>query len=397
MKYLYKYPQAAYPYSALLETNRARSRHDFEFELIDTGVFDDDRYFDVFVEYAKASPDDLLMQITVTNRGDEDAPLHVLPTIWFRNTWSWQPPTSRPTLTEIRPGVVAVSHPVLGDLTLHVDGQPELLFTENETNNERIFGRRNSSPYVKDGINNYLLDGNAGAVNPAKTGTKAAAHVTVTVAAGQSHVIRLRLTDAPAASATRPFGPDFDTQFRDRQREADEFYASVIPSSLGADEANVMRQALAGMLWTKQFYHYDVEKWLEERGSDPFKADRRVPPRNDHWQHMYNGDVVSMPDKWEYPWYAAWDLAFHVLPLTLVDPDFGKDQLKLMLQSGYLHPNGQIPAYEWNFGDVNPPVHAWSTIFTYRLDKLQTGVGDREWLKRCFQKLLLNFTWWVNR
>ena len=394
MKYLYKYPQAEYPYSTLVETNKRLTRHDFEYELLDTGVFDDDRYFDVIVEYAKASPEDLLIQITVTNRGAADSPVHVLPSLWFRNTWSWQPGTVRPELRQIRPGVVVVSHPVLGERTLYVESEHELLFTENDTNEERIFGRANRTPYVKDGINNYVVHGQSRAVNPEHRGTKVAAHFALTVGAGDSKTIRVRLTDA---GADTPFGAGFDKVFKDRQKEADEFYATVIPASLSADEANVMRQALAGMMWTKQFYHYDVEKWLEERGSDPFRADRKIPPRNDHWQHMYNGDVVSMPDKWEYPWYAAWDLAFHVLALSLVDADFGKEQLHLMLQHGYQHPNGQIPAYEWNFGDVNPPVHAWSTIFTYRLDKLHCGTGDREWLKRCFQKLLLNFTWWVNR
>ena len=279
-----------------------------------------------------------------------------------------------------------------------------MLFTENETNTERIFGVPNRIPYVKDGINNYVVNGQDGAVNPAKTGTKAAAHYHLHVEPGASKTIRLRLADVAPASVAKvngeaagPFGSQFDELFETRRKEADAFYAEVIPANLNADQTNVMRQALAGMLWSKQFYHYDVDKWLEERSSDPFKAQRKAAPRNDHWHHMYNGDIISMPDKWEYPWYAAWDLAFHVLALTLVDPEFGKQQLKLMLRERYMHPNGQIPAYEWNFGDVNPPVHAWSTIFTYRLEKAQKGAGDKEWLKTCFQKLLLNFTWWVNR
>jgi mannosylglycerate hydrolase MGH1-like protein len=400
MKYLYKYPQAAYPYDAILDNNKRRTRHDFEYELIDTGVFDEDRYFDVFVEYAKASPEDILIQITVSNRGPEAAALHVLPTIWFRNIWSWRADASHPELHQERPGVIRASHPDLGTRFLYADDAGVLLFTENETNDERIFGRPNRTPFVKDGINNYIVVGQQQAVNPLGKGTKASAHYSLTVDGGQSTILRLRLSDtAPDTKGGhgKPFGRGFDSVMNARRHEADEFYTSVIPKSLSADAANVMRQALGGMLWSKQLYYYDLDKWLEERGSDPFNSHRKAAPRNDHWQHMYNGDVISMPDKWEYPWYAAWDLAFHVIALTLVDPDFGKEQLKLMLHARYLHPNGQIPAYEWNFGDVNPPVHAWSTIFTYRLEKAVRGAGDTEWLESCFQKLLLNFTWWVNR
>jgi hypothetical protein len=408
MKYLYKYPQAAFPYSDLVDTSRARGRGEFEYELLDTGVFDQDRYFDVFVEYAKASAEDLLIQITAHNRGPDAAELHVLPTLWFRNQWSWHGGATRPALEQIAAtparSVIKAVEAKLGERYLYCEGDVPLLFTENETNTLRIFGVPNRSPYVKDGINNHVVHGHGGVVNPDKTGTKAAAHYRVTVEPGGCRVIRLRLSPtAPAALAQgngpggSPFGGGFEEVLQARRKEADEFYAAITPPFLDADAANVLRQALAGMLWSKQFYHYDVEKWLEERGSGPFKATRKAAPRNDHWHHMYNGDVISMPDKWEYPWYAAWDLAFHVLPLTLVDPEFGKGQLKLMLRERYLHPNGQIPAYEWNFGDVNPPVHAWSTIFTYRLDKAQQGEGDRDWLKSCFHKLLLNFTWWVNR
>jgi hypothetical protein len=402
MKYLYKYPQAAYPYADLVEANRARGRHELEYELIDTGVFDGDRYFDVFVEYAKADVEDILVRITVENRGPEVAELHVLPTLWFRNRWSWQKDVARPTLAATAAGIVRAVDPEIGERYLACEGAPPLLFTENETNTQRIFGAPNLCPYVKDGINDYVVAGRAGAVNPGRTGTKAAAHYRVSVPPGASRTIRLRLSPAaPGAVAggngDGSFLARFDEIVDARRGEADEFYAALTPSSLDADQARVMRQALAGMLWTKQFYHYDVDRWLEERGSDPFKATRRAAPRNDRWHHMYNGDVISMPDKWEYPWYAAWDLAFHVLALTLVDPDFGKQQLRLMLRERYMHPNGQIPAYEWNFGDVNPPVHAWSTIFTYRLEKGERGAGDREWLKSLFQKLLLNFTWWVNR
>lgn len=408
MKYLYKYPQAAFPYSDIVETSKKRSRTEFEYELLDTGVFDQNRYFDVFVEYAKASPEDVLVRITAHNRGPEPAPFHLLPTLWFRNEWSWYGGLQQPTIRQIADpecrSVVRATHPIIGELFLYCEGDAPLLFTENETNTQRIFGVPNRTPYVKDGINNSVVNGQPNAVNPEKVGTKVAAHYQLTVPPNESRVFRLRLSNvAPAAlsqtngSKGAPFGDAFDAVLEARRKEADEFYAGVIPAAVGPDGANVMRQALAGMLWSKQFYHYDVDKWLEERGSDPFKADRKQSPRNDHWHHMYNGDIISMPDKWEYPWYAAWDLAFHVLALTLVDPDFGKQQLKLMLRERYMHPNGQIPAYEWNFGDVNPPVHAWSTIFTYRLEKAQKGEGDKEWLKTSFQKLLMNFTWWVNR
>ncbi len=408
MKYLYKYPQAAFPYEQLITMSGSRSRSEFEYELLDTGVFDQDRYFDVFVEYAKQSPEDILIQITVHNRGPEAAALHVLPTLWFRNQWSWHGAADRPSLQQIAgatgQGVVKAADPVLGERYLYSAGEAKLLFTENETNTLRVFGVTNRTPYVKDGINNCVILGDVSAVNPRQTGTKVAAEYRLTIAPGASQVLRLRLTDLAAAAlpagnghAGVPFGSGFDEILATRRREADDFYLRITPASLSADEAKVMRQALAGMLWSKQYYYYDVDKWLEERGSDPFRASRKASPRNDHWHHMYNGDVISMPDKWEYPWYAAWDLAFHVLALTLVDPDFGKQQLKLMLRERYMHPNGQIPAYEWNFGDVNPPVHAWSTIFTYRLEKSLTGEGDKDWLKSCFQKLLLNFTWWVNR
>jgi hypothetical protein len=399
MKYLYKYPQAAFPYGDLVETNRRHGKHDFEYELLETGVFDQDRYFDVLVEYAKASPEDLLVQITVTNRGPAPAPLHVLPTLWFRNMWSWGGDVKRPALRQAAGGAalaVAVSHPDLGERLLSCEGAAALLFTENETNAERLFRSRNRTPYVKDGFHEYLVHGRREAVNPGQTGTKVAAHYPLTVGAGESRTLRLRLGEA-AAAHREPFGDSFDAVMTARRAEADEFYASVIPRSLDADATRVMRQALAGMLWTKQFYHYDVDRWLEEHGAEPFKTNRRAAPRNDGWHHMHNADVISMPDKWEYPWYAAWDLAFHVLALTLVDEDFGKHQLDLMLQEHYLHPSGQIPAYEWNFGDVNPPVHAWATIFTYRLEKARRGQGDLDWLERCFHKMMLNFTWWVNR
>jgi mannosylglycerate hydrolase MGH1-like protein len=408
MKYLYKYPQGAFPYDELVSTNRTRTRSDFEYELIDTGIFDENRYFDVFVEYAKETPEDVFVKVTVWNRGPEPAVLHVLPTLWFRNTWSWHGNGSQPTLQQAplaaKSSVVIASHPELGDRFLYCEEGADLLFTENETNNARLFQTANRTPYVKDGINDYIVHGRKEAVNPEKRGTKVAAHYELSVAPGQSRSVHVRLTDvAPAGvgpSGKGSRGTDLAKTcaavVHARQGEADEFYGALIPKSVSPDAANVMRQALAGMLWSKQFYYYDVDAWLGEHGASPFKHER-MAPRNEHWHHMYNADIISMPDKWEYPWYAAWDLAFHVLALTLVDEDFGKDQLDLMLRSDYLHPNGQLPAYEWNFGDVNPPVHAWSTIFTYRLEKAHRGRGDIDWLERSFQKLLLNFTWWVNR
>jgi hypothetical protein len=398
MKYLYKYPQAAFPYNQLISTNRSRGRHEFEYELITTGVFDQDRYFDVFVEYAKESPEDILVQISIHNRGSEAAEIHVLPTLWFRNRWSWGRDNPRPSLQAVRgkEAVVKASDAEHGDRHLYCDGRAALLFTENETNNALLFKGQNRTPFVKDGINNFVVQGQQDAVNPEQTGTKVAAHYRLTVSPGKCEIVRLRLTP-PGGNGGEVFGKRFDQILQSRRKEADEFYASVIPKSLNADQRNVMRQALAGMLWSKQFFFFDVNRWLEERGSSPYSPSARQAPRNGQWHHMYNADIISMPDKWEYPWYAAWDLAFHVLPLTLVDTDFGKKQIDLMLSENYLHPNGQIPAYEWNFGDVNPPVHPWATIFTYRLEKAKTGNGDVAWLERCFQKLLLTFTWWVNR
>jgi hypothetical protein len=399
MKYLYKYPQAAFPYTDLIETNKRRTRRDMEYELLDTGIFNEDRYFDVFVEYAKRSPEDILIQISVSNRGPEPATVHVLPTLWFRNTWTWWPDTPKPSLKQVTGEkgiqVVAASHTDLGNRYLYCEGQVPLLFTENETNNERIFGKPNTTRYVKDGINNYVVLGNNGAVNPENKGTKAAAHFELNVGAQRTAVVRLRLTDLVPSTGVNPFG-DFTETFSIRQREADEFYTSITPSRVSEGEALVMRQALAGMLWSKQYFFYDVGKWLTEHGEDPMMpGNHRV--RNSEWFHMVNENVISMPDKWEYPWYAAWDLAFHCIALSTVDPDFAKEQLDLMLQEYFLHPTGQIPAYEWNFSDVNPPVHAWATIFLYRTDQVLKGQGDIEFLKRSFAKLTLNFSWWVNR
>ena len=400
MKFLYKYPQLGYPYDKIVLTNWGRSRHEMEYELIDTGVFDDNRYFDVFVEYAKASPEDILVLVTVANRGPEPAALHVLPTLWFRNTWSWGGESPKLGLRRLQGprgvSVIGASHAELGERYLYCDQDAPLLFTENETNTQRISGEPNQRPWVKDGINNYIVHGQRGAVNPAETGTKAAAHYRITVGAGQSVEIKLRLAPVDAAAmASGPFG-DFNTILQARRQEADAFYASITPASVSRDAALVMRQALAGMLWSKQFFYYDIGQWLDEHGVDPY-ASRGAAIRNAQWAHMVNADIVSMPDKWEYPWYAAWDLAFHVLALNMVDPDLAKSQLLLVLQQHYMHPNGQIPAYEWNFGDVNPPVHAWASWFVYSQDKMQRGEGDLGFLKESFQKLLMNFTWWVNR
>ena len=406
LKYLYKYPQAAYPYEQLVKVNHDRNRSEPEYELVDTGVFDQDRYFDVFVEYAKCEPEDILIRITVSNRGPEPAELRVLPTLWFRNRWSPDQGHPKPLLEAVGgPGcVVRATEAELGEVYLYCDGTPALLFTENETNAKRLFNGENPTPFVKDGIHNYICNGQADAVNPERKGTKVAADYRLIIPAAQSQSLRLRLVSGarPVKSAAHKnghllFGQAFDTLIETRREEADEFYDDITPASLSADESSVMRQALAGMLWSKQFYYFDVNRWLEERGCDPFKEKVKRAPRNEHWHHLYNADVISMPDKWEYPWYAAWDLAFHTIALTLVDSDFGKEQLGLMLRENYLHPNGQIPAYEWNFGDVNPPVHPWATIFTYRIEKELKGKGDIAWLERSFQKLLLNFTWWLNR
>ena len=409
MKYLYKYPQAAYPYADLVDTNRRRSRNEMEYELLDTGVFNDDRYFDVFVEYAKDGPDDLLMQITVANRGPDTAELHLLPTLWFRNDWApWIATSNRaekkPILKQINAAsgtsAVAASHPLLGEFVLCCEGDVPLLFTENETNHARLFpGQTNDSRYVKDGINDCVVDGRQDAVNPEQHGTKVAAHYCLSVEAGQSKSVRLRLAGKSAASKrgkAAAFGKPFEETFAIRQQEADDFYRSLTPPSVSPDQASVMRQALAGMLWSKQFFFFDGDNWLDEHNSNPLHSGYRNG-RNSEWFHMLNEDVISMPDKWEYPWYAAWDLAFHTLPLSIVDPDFAKHQMKLMLRGDYIHPSGQMPAYEWNFSDVNPPVHAFATLFLHRTEQALRGEMDLDFLKLTFNKLLLNFTWWVNR
>jgi len=396
MKYLYKYPQNAYPYSDLVESNRRRGRNDQEYELLDTGIFKDDRYFDVFVEYAKGAPTDILILISLCNRGPEAAALHLLPTLWFRNTWTWWPDQPKPCLRQM-PGeknlAIEALHTELDGFWLRCDGNPRLLFTENDTNSERIFGRPSATPYVKDGIHNYVVAGREDAVNPARTGTKAAAHYQLTVEAGQTAVIRLRLGNAISRD---PFGNEFDQIMEARRREANGFYRAVTPAHLGEDATRVMRQALAGMLWGKQHFFYDVDKWLEEHRADPLLAETGRA-RNREWFHMISAHVISMPDKWEYPWFAAWDLAFHTLALSTVDIDFAKQQLDLLLDHLYLHPIGQVPAYEWNFSDVNPPVQAWAMIFLYRMEQALRGKTDLEFLEGMFGRLMANFGWWINR
>ncbi len=391
MKYLYKYPQAEFPYRNLVETNKRRSREEFEYELLDTGIFDADRYFDVFVEYAKVDPEDILIRITVWNRGPEAAQLDLLPTLWFRNTWSWGEPTEA-IISQLGEQSIVASHPQLGAHTLYYEGAGELLFTDNETNASRLWGQSNPSPYVKDAFHNYVISGKREALNPSKIGTKAAALYRMQVPAKGNQTVRLRLsakTQADAFSA-------FDTIFAIRLAEADEFYDRITPRALSQDERRVHRQAIAGMLWSKQYYYFDLDRWLTEHEAHPLMGKAHRNMRNTEWFHMLNNDIISMPDKWEYPWYAAWDLAFHTLALSLVDFDFAKDQLLLMLRNLYSHPNGQIPAYEWNFSDVNPPVHAWATLFLYTVEK-ELGRSDHQFLERSFQGLMQNFNWWVNR
>jgi hypothetical protein len=399
MKFLYKYPQAEFPYNRLVEENRKRGKSDLEFELIDSGIFDDDRYFDVFIEYAKAGPEDILIRIEAINRGPDPASLHLLPTIWFRNTWSWGLDERRPRLRREGGAEIAaikLAHHYYGNRWLYCEGAPAMLFTENETNHQRLFDSENESPYVKDSINDAVIYGRKDAVNPAHSGTKAAAHYVKTVAPGAAVTLRLRFSDA-APDAGKSLDGEYDRLFEQRRAEADNFYRTVIPETVASERAMVMRQALGGLLWSKQFYHYDLNRWLKGDPTGPDAPRERLSGRNRDWRHLYNADVVSMPDKWEYPWYAAWDLAFHCVALALVDADFAKEQLLLMTREWYMHPNGQLPAYEWAFGDVNPPVHAWAAWRVYKVEMKRRGEGDRRFLERIFQKLLLNFTWWVNR
>jgi len=393
MKMLYKYPQNEFPYAWLVEENRRRGKGAPEFELIDTGIFNDDCYFDVFVEYAKASPDDVLIRITAYNRGPEAAKLHLLPTIRFRNTWSWGYNGHKPQMNITARGGVEINQADLGKFWLLCEGDPKILFCENETNTKRLYNV-DGQGYFKDGINDYIVHGATSAVNPSQLGTKAAADYELEIPTGKSATVRLRLTNSTSA---KPFA-DFDYLFAARMKEADEFYAEVQAQIKDDDAKNVQRQAFAGMLWSKQFFYYDIPQWLNGDPSQPSPPENRKRGRNHEWMHLNNAEIISMPDKWEYPWYAAWDLAFHCIPLALVDPDFAKEQLVLLTREWYMHPNGQLPAYEWAFGDVNPPVHAWATWRVFQIDrKLNNGKGDVAFLERVFQKLLLNFTWWVNR
>ncbi len=398
MRFLYKYPQSAFPYDDLYRENASRDKSQREYELIDTGVFDDDKYFDIFVEYAKAGPEDICIKITAANRGPETAPFHVLPTVWFRNTWSWTNDSTKPSASEnTENGITSIKleKELHRNYTLYCEGLPTTLFCENETNNRHLFNAANASAYTKDGIGDYVVNGNKEAVNPQGTGTKAAVHYRFDIGAGESKEIYLRLT-----SATLPPG-DFTASckaiFDQRKSEADEFYGEIVPANLSPDARNVMRQSLAGLLWSKQYYHYVVKQWIDGDEAGPPPPKQRGFGRNTEWKHLYNDDIISMPDKWEYPWYASWDLAFHCIPLALVDSGFAKRQLILLLREWYMHPNGQIPAYEWALSDVNPPVHAWAALRVYQIEEKKNGVGDRAFLEKVFHKLLLNFTWWVNR
>ncbi|MDQ6604076.1 MAG: glucosidase [Chloroflexota bacterium] len=397
MKALYRYPQRAFPYADLVAENAGRGKDEPEYELIDTGVFDDNRFFDVVVEYAKAGADDTYIRISATNYGPEAAPFHLLPTLWFRNTWSWGRDDNRPRLCadEDNEGdpCIHATHDDLGDYRLVCAGEPDLLFTENETNTERLWGGANRSLYTKDGINDAVLHGRTAAVNPAREGTKGAAHYRFVVAPGTTETVTLRLVRADGAQALA----DADAVFAARRTEADAFYLPLAPDGATDDLRAVQRQAFAGLLWSKQFYYYDVGMWMEGDPAGPAPPESRKTGRNDGWQHLNNADIISMPDKWEYPWYASWDLAFHCIPLALVDPEFAKLQLTQLTREWFMHPNGQLPAYEWAFADVNPPVHAWATWRVYKIDRRITGKADRAFLERIFQKLLLNFTWWVNR
>ena len=402
MKALYKYPQQEFPYPRLIEENRRRTRLDPEFELMDTGIFDDGRYFDVFVEYAKATSEDILIRITAWNRGPETARLHLLPTIWFRNLWSWKddPEQIKPKLERMADvqgmPLMRVYHPQYGERWLFAEGSPQLLFTENESNLRRLFNAPNPGFYQKDGINDYVVKAQRYRINAEQTGTKASAYYDLEIAPGESAVVKLVFTEN-INSMQDHFGKAFDEVFHERILDADEFYRDIIPQSMSPEGRNIMRQGFAGMLWSKQFYNYDVRTWLAGDPAQPPPPKERLQGRNHDWSHFYSDDIISMPDKWEYPWFAAWDLAFHCVPLALMDWNFAKDQLTLLCREWYMHPNGQLPAYEWNFSDVNPPVHAWAAHRVYQIERRMTGKGDFAYLERIFHKLLINFTWWVNR
>lgn len=404
MKYLYKYPQSPYPYGELVKQNQERGQNTTEYELLDTGIFDQNKYFDVFVEYAKVAENDILIQITALNHGLESAELHLLPTLWYRNTWSWgyeagpmADVPGKPQLSQMEVHdnylQVQANHPTIGKYYFYAENANEIFFTENETNYEKIFGVKNDHPYKKDSFHRYLIEGQTDAINPSKTGTKAAARYSLRVDPEVSISIRLRLSND---EISKPFD-GFERMFNQRLTEANDFYAAIQPPGISAEQAQIQRQAFAGMLWNKQLYYYDVEQWLQGDPGTPTPPSQRKYGRNHQWTHLTNFDIISMPDKWEYPWYAAWDLAFHTIPLAFVDPDFSKRQLILMTREWYMHPNGQLPSYEWSFGDVNPPVHAWAAWKVYQIDAQQNGNPDRSFLEGVFHKLLLNFTWWTNR
>ena len=403
MKYLYKYPQGEYPYADLVEENQRRGKDALEYELLDTGIFDEDKYFDIFIEYAKASDEDILIRVTAYNRGDEEKPLHILPTLWFRNTWSWFEDADKPKIKihsqKDNYTIIEANHSSLGSRWLYcnnvgANGGSSLLFTENETNFKLLFGQDNASPYVKDGINNYVVHGDPDAVNPNKIGTKFAPHYKLSIPAGESKTVELRLSNSD--SLQDPF-ETMNGIFEQRKKDADEFYHWINPYDISEDRRSVQRQAFAGMLWSKQFYYYVVEDWLQGDPGTVSPPESRKNGRNSQWKHLFNDDIISMPDKWEYPWYAAWDLAFHLIPLAILDPDYAKLQLSRLTREWYMHPNGQIPAYEWAFSDVNPPVEAWAAWQIYTLEQKYWGRKDKDFLEKIFQKLLLNFTWWVNR
>jgi len=398
MKYLYKYPQAAYPYQQLVEENQRRGYEDAEFELLDTGIFERDRYFDIFIEYAKTSDEDISIKITAHNRGDQESPLHILPTLWFRNTWSWEENAPKPQLKAYAQkdsySVIESNHESLGDRWLYCQGEHTPLFVDNETNEQKLSGQKTAG-YAKDGINNYVVEGAKNDINPEQTGTKFAAQYQLSILPGESRTLSLRLCDSNQLQD--PFGSEFSALFDQRQQEADDFYQSFIRGKISEDERNVQRQAFAGMLWNKQFYYYVIKDWLEGDPAQPAPPEGHKHVRNTNWTHLFNDDIISMPDKWEYPWYASWDLAFHLVPLAVIDPDFAKLQLSRLTREWYMHPNGQIPAYEWDFNDVTPPVQAWGAWQIYQLEQKYWGRQDKIFLETIFQKLLLNFTWWVNR
>lgn len=402
LKMLYKYPQEKFPYERLLKENYKRDKTQPEFELLDTEIFNENKYFDIFIEYAKAEANDICIKITAFNRSDETAKLHLLPQIWFRNTWSWSGDREKPAIKKSADSskhvsILELSKKDFGDYFLICEKNPEMLFCENETNFQKLYNGENLSGFTKDGINDYVVNGDKNAVNSENTGTKAAVRYELEIEPLKSRSIYLRLTDSKNQDFSKDFEAECEKIFQIRKTEADEFYDSITPDSLNDDAKNIMRQSLGGMLWSKQYYHYVVKDWLEGDPAFPAPPKERLKGRNHDWTHLYNDEIISMPDKWEYPWYAAWDLAFHCIGLAMVDPDFAKKQLILLLREWYMHPNGQIPAYEWKFADVNPPVHAWAALRIYKIEQKKTGKADRLFLKQIFHKLLLNFTWWVNR